>query len=283
MSSQKDKAHCILVIDSSSSDNTLDVAKRHGFEVESIDSSDFDHGGTRNMALSMVGDVDYVVLLTQDAVLESDTTIADAISFCEKNSLSAACGRQLPHKGATVISSHARLFNYPNKTRISDKASIPEYGLKSAFCSNSFAVYKLDDLRAIGGFPESLIFGEDMYAAAKLILSGKKVGYCAEAAVYHSHNYSIPEEFRRYFDVGVLHSIEGWLLEEFGSVSGEGLKFVLSEVKTIGLRHPFLLASSIIRTAAKLLAYKLGRLESYLPVAICSILSMNKTYWVKFK
>ncbi|MEY8199364.1 MAG: glycosyltransferase family 2 protein [Colwellia sp.] len=283
LSTQDGDAHRILVVDSSSTDNTIEVAKRYGFEIESIDSSSFDHGGTRNMALSMVGEVDYVVFLTHDAVLESDSAISKVIAFCEKNNLSAACGKQLPHKNATIISSHAREFNYPSKSRISDKSSIQEYGLKAAFCSNSFAVYRLRDLQAVGGFPESLIFGEDMYAAAKLILSGKKVGYCAEAAVFHSHNYSISQEFRRYFDIGVLHGLENWLLKEFGSVSGEGLKFVLSELKAIGLRHPVMFVSSFIRTGAKLLAYRLGCLSSRLPVSVCAFLSMNKSYWVKSK
>jgi rhamnosyltransferase len=272
----------VLVVDSSSSDDTIDVACEHDFDTHSINVSEFNHGGTRNMALTLIGNADYVILLTQDAILNGDDSISTIIEYCDKHGLAAVCGRQLAHANASIIAAHARKFNYPSVSRISDINSIPLLGLKSAFCSNSFAVYRKKDLLEVGGFPISVIFGEDMYVAAKLILAGKKVGYCAEASVYHSHNYSIMTEFSRYFDVGVFHSREPWLLEQFGSVSGEGLKFVRSELCFIGFK-PVLLCSAVIRMAAKLLAYHLGRFESKLPLSVCKALSMNKKYWVTTK
>ena len=45
---------------------------------------------------------------------------------------------------------------------------------------------------------------------------------------YHSHNYTFFEEFKRYFDVGVFHEKESWILEEFGQASGEGANYVKS-------------------------------------------------------
>lgn len=33
--------------------------------------------------------------------------------------------------------------------------------------------------------------------------NGYAVEYCAKARVYHSHNYSFREQFRRNFDMGV--------------------------------------------------------------------------------
>ncbi|MFE0678513.1 hypothetical protein ACFW26_34910, partial [Streptomyces sp. NPDC058867] len=46
--------------------------------------------------------------------------------------------------------------------------------------------------------------------------------------VHHSHSYSIGEEFRRYFDVGVMHARAPWLLDRFGKAEGEGKRFVQS-------------------------------------------------------
>ena len=123
-----------------------------------------------------------------------------------------ASGRQLPHSDASLLASHARHFNYPNVSSIRDEKSISTLGLKAAFCSNSFAAYRVSALYECGGFPLNVILGEDMYVAAKMLLRGYKTAYVANATVYHSHNYSPIEEFKRYFDTGVYHAREAELL-----------------------------------------------------------------------
>ena len=44
---QTQKPDCLLVIDSSSSDDTVALARDHGFDVRVIPKSEFNHGGTR--------------------------------------------------------------------------------------------------------------------------------------------------------------------------------------------------------------------------------------------
>ena len=80
--------------------------------------------------------------------------------------------------------------SYPPYSIIKSKNDIEKYGISTAFCSDSFAAYKISDLLAAGGFPKT-DFAEDMLAAAQIILSGKLVYYNAEAEVFHSHPYSI--------------------------------------------------------------------------------------------
>lgn len=58
-----------------------------------------------------------------------------------------------------------------------------------------------------------MIFGEDTIAAAMLLQGGKKIAYVSDAEAYHSHNYTVGQEFKRYFDIGVLHSTENWILQ----------------------------------------------------------------------
>ena len=59
-----------LVIDSSSTDGTADVAGKHGWQVRSIPRAEFSHGGTRQMAVEMLSeDIEIVVFLTQDVRL----------------------------------------------------------------------------------------------------------------------------------------------------------------------------------------------------------------------
>jgi rhamnosyltransferase len=89
------------------------------------------------------------------------------------------------------------------------------------------------------------------------------------------------QEFRRYFDTGVFHARSPWLLQEFGSANGEGLRFVRSELAYLSKHALHLIPSAIVRTLAKWLGYKLGRLEALLPLKIKRICSMHKGYWSK--
>ena len=132
---------------------------------------------------------------------------------------------------------------------------------------------------AVGGFPQDVIFGEDTITAAKFLLAGWKIAYVAEAQVYHSHSYTWRQDFKRYFDIGVLHARENWLLKEFGSAGGEGSRFVRSELNYLWPRYWWLIPSALIRTALKLVGYRLGRIENKLSLGWKRKLSMHPNFW----
>ncbi len=115
--------------------------------------------------------------------------------------------------------------------------------------------------------------------AGKLLMAGWKTVYAADARVIHSHASSIDEEFSRYFDTGVYHEREVWLLESFGSASGEGARFVVSELRYLMAHAPYLIPSALVRTAARLLGYMLGRNEAKLSPSLRKRFSLNKQYW----
>ncbi|MCP1314110.1 MULTISPECIES: glycosyltransferase family 2 protein [unclassified Halomonas] len=268
-----------LVIDSSSTDDTARLAAERGWEVVGIAREAFDHGGTRQFGLKHLDDCDVVVFLTQDALPAHVEALARLTSVFDDPSVGAAFGRQLPHPDATPIAAHARLFNYPAASRVVSKADIPRLGLKTAFLSNSFAAYRRQALLAAGGFPSGTILSEDMIAGARLLEHGYQLAYCADAQVFHSHNYSLVEEFKRYFDIGVLHHREGWLLKWLGKAEGEGGRFVRSEIRYL-LRHaPWRLPEAGLRTCLKYAGYRLGKAESRLSVGFKRRLSMHKGFW----
>ena len=134
---------------------------------------------------------------------------------------------------------------------------------------------------SVGGFPEDVVFGEDMCVAARMILSGWKIAYRADAAVYHSHDYGMRQEFQRYFDIGVLHAREPWLLEKFGKPEGEGVRFVRSETAYLWKHAPRLIPSAWLRTLLKLAGYRLGKAEAGLPLRLKMRLGMHHGYWKK--
>jgi len=271
-----------VVVDSSSTDRTNFCALPKSFELLRIFAADFNHGGTRNLALNyLAAGTEVAVFMTQDALLADSHALSRLVAVFDDPSVACAYGRQLPHADATPIAAHARHFNYPDQSRtirFEDKAQL---GLKACFLSNSFAAYRLSDLLAVGGFPPNVILGEDMSVAARLLMAGKRVAYVAEACVFHSHNYSIGQEFRRYFDTGVFHARSPWLLQAFGSAGGEGLRFVKSELSYLWQHAPAWIPSAMMRTVFKLLGYRLGLLESWWPLWLKKRMSMHPNYWRK--
>lgn len=270
-----------LAIDSGSSDATPEMAAAAGIRVCTIPRASFNHGRTRQMAVEMLPDAEFIVFLTQDAVLATPHSIANLLAAFDDPAVGAVCGRQLPHPDAGPIGTHARLFNYPDAASVRTSADIPALGIKTAFLSNSFAAYRKTALMSAGGFPCNVVFGEDMCVAARMILAGWKIAYRADAQVYHSHDYGMWQEFRRYFDIGVMHVREPWLLDRFGKPEGEGARFVKSETAYLWKHAPHLIPSAWWRTLLKLAGYRAGKAESALPVWLKMRLGMHRQYWKK--
>ena len=273
----------VWVVDSSSNDGSAELAAQRGCQVTRIAKQDFIHGGTRQMMIEQHPDYDVYVLMTQDAYLEDANALAALLRPFDHAKVGAVCGRQLPHHNANLLAQHARAFNYPAESSVKTLADAPRLGLKTAFMSNSFAAYRASALRDVGGFPSDVIFAEDMVVAARMLLAGWSVAYAADARCRHSHNYTLAEEFRRYFDMGVFHAREAWIRQHLGGAGGEGLRYVRSELRFIGqkmsLNTPLLLLQSLLRNALKLFAYKLGQHERHLPLALKRRLSMMSSYW----
>lgn len=271
----------LVVIDSSSNDDTVKYARSVGCEPIVISTSEFNHGRTRNQAVGYAKSADILIFMTQDALLTSPKALSQLITVFNDKDVAAVCGRQIPHDGANPLATHARLFNYPSQSQIKTAEDIPHIGLKVAFMSNSFSAYRRDVFEKLGGFPESTILAEDMYMASKMILAGYKVAYCAEATVRHSHNYTPWEEFRRYFDTGVFHACEPWIQQQLGGASGEGLRFVKSEFLYLLEHAPLWIPRALLTTACKLIGYKLGTNYKMIPQSWRPFFSMYKSYWLQ--
>jgi len=269
----------LLVIDSDSNDNTTGFAKDYGFDVVVIARSEFDHGRTRQYGVDCLDDVDVCVFLTQDAILSNVDSLKKILEPFHDDRVAAVCGRQLPRKLATPVEAHARLYNYSSGSFSRSINDVNKFGLKTAFISNSFAAYRVSALNKVGGFPDDVIFGEDMYVATKLLMAGYEIAYAADACVYHSHDYSLWQEMKRYFDMGVFHAREPWIRQELGGAEGEGIKFVISELKYL-LEHEFWrVPEGLMRTLLRYTGFRLGLIEKRLPLWLKRILAMNKGYF----
>jgi rhamnosyltransferase len=121
---------------------------------------------------------------------------------------------------------------------------------------------------------------EDVYVGAKAVLAGYTIHYNAEACVIHSHNYSLLEEFRRYFDIGVFYHQEKWIVESFSKAEKEGIKYVKAEIRhLINSGSKRLIPEMLLRTSLKYAGYLMGKHEKSIPMRLKRVLSMHHYYW----
>jgi rhamnosyltransferase len=271
----------VVVIDSGSTDRSTEAFRDAQFEIHTIAKGAFDHGGTRNLGVALAAPTEIVVFITQDALPAEPDSIARIIAPFDDPGVGLVYGRQLPRLQAGHIESHARRFNYPPTSRARVMPEAASLGIKAVFNSNSFAAYRRRALDSIGGFPDRIIMGEDQVAAGRMLLDGWKVVYQADAVVRHSHGYSVMQEFRRYFDIGVFHDDQRDLLSHFGRAESEGRRYIRSEIGHLLTRSPHRIPESLLRNAMKLAGYKIGRAHRRLPATLKHWLAMNPKYFVE--
>ncbi len=270
----------VIVVDSDSDDDSRTVAELFGAQVTRIKRTDYDHGGTRSeAAIQAAGTI--VVFLTQDVLPRHPLVLENLVRpLIEEHDVAVSYGRQLPAFDAGPMASHLRLFNYPEKSCIRRYEDRTRYGLETIFASNSCAAYRKNVLEEIGFFGNRLIFGEDTCAVGRLVKKGYKVAYCADAEVYHSHNYRWGDEFRRYFDIGVFHTSEKWLIDSYGSAEGRGRRYLKSGlIYLLNRRKYSVIGDFMVRIVLKYIGYKLGRHYQLIPGKMRPGLSLNRDWW----
>lgn len=222
----------ILVVDSASTDNTVSIAKEYpGVRVLSIERKDFNHGLTRDMALrEATGDI--VCFMTQDAVPTNDKFVENLIApILSDGEIAISSGRQLPKADARRFEQLVRAFNYTDVSYVRSKADVSKLGIKTYFATDVCAAYRRSQYLELGGFGKTNM-SEDMLMAAKAINAGYKVAYAANAEVYHSHNLTLKEQYRRNYAIGVFLETNKDVVKCESEV-GEGSKLVKSVSKSL--------------------------------------------------
>lgn len=262
-------------------------------EVHHVTKAEFDHGGTRNLGVSFSKTPQFV-MMTQDAVpadrhlleellipLQSTRGHGDPAQHAEDAEIRVTYARQMPGKDADSIERLTRSYNYPPESRTKTIKDLPELGIKTYFASNVCAAYDRETFDRLGGFTNRTIFNEDMIYASKMMKDGGAVRYCAEAQVFHSHSYTLAQQFHRNFDLAVSQADHPEVFEQIRSES-EGIRMVRKNAASLKLRGEiYLLPRLVFLSGAKYLGYRLGKNYRSLPMPLVRAFSMNKTYWEK--
>jgi GT2 family glycosyltransferase len=192
-----------IIIDSGSTDGTIDAASDFGAHVLSIPRADFHHSRTRNHAL-MAASYPEVVLLVQDAIPVSNHWLQDMSNALHSADIVALSGMHLPHAQADLfarfeVDSHREYLGSAFQTfgfdALSGHNESYDTLLRKIRLDNVCSIYRTEVLRR-SPFPD-VPFGEDMAWAYALLRKGCRIAYDPRIAVYHSHNRSSDYRFSR--------------------------------------------------------------------------------------
>lgn len=215
----------IMVVDSGSDDDTVARARRHPrVHVASIRRADFDHGGTRDRAIRDC-DAPFVVLMTQDALPTDEHCMERLLAPFGDDRVAAVCARQVARPEATAREREVRAFRYPAESFTWDRDDIPRMGIRAYLLSDVCAAYRRSAYLAVGGFEHPIETNEDMLIAADFLKAGYRLAYSGEARVWHSHNFTLRQEYTRNRKVGAFLARYADRFADSGAM-GEGLRMV---------------------------------------------------------
>ncbi len=267
----------ILVVNSSSNDGTVELAREMGVETLTVARQAFNHGLTREMARHRVG-TEIVVMLSPDAYPQHDDFIERLTAPLLQGKAAVAYGRQIAGQGAGLLERIGRDFNYPSESHVRSRDDAARFGSYLRFCSNACAAWSSRALDMVGGFKPTLV-SEETIAVAELLARGERVAYVAEAVVEHTHRYNLAGAFRRQFDIGYSRRVYDWLLLVGEGDQIRGRRLAARLMHEAWHDAPAQLPRILAQLAASWLGYRAGLVGHRLPLTTAQRLSGQEFFW----
>lgn len=196
----------VLVIDSGSTDGTAALCRERGARVHEIPAAEFHHGGTRNLGARLARG-ELLVWTTHDAYPDSDDWLErlTAPLRSAEAGVAGVYGRQIAHHDATPPERYFLDFLYGATPRLQRAGAVDELTMETTLFSNANSAMSRQ-LLLDNPFAEDILIAEDQDWSRRMLLAGRAIRYVPEAAVRHSHPYTVFTAFRRFFESGVAGS-----------------------------------------------------------------------------
>ncbi|MGO9489094.1 MAG: glycosyltransferase family 2 protein [Solirubrobacteraceae bacterium] len=191
----------LVVVDSGSRDDSVELARSHGALVREIPPETFNHGASRNLGASLsTGEL--LVFISQDATPLGERWLHTLTQpLRADNQVGGVYGRQIANEDATPPERYFLDFLYGPQPRRQRAASERELSMETTLFSNANGAIRRS-LWERFPFVEDIIMSEDQDWSRRVLLDGWTIVYEPAAAVRHSHPYTLSSAFRRFFDSG---------------------------------------------------------------------------------
>lgn len=167
----------VVIVDSGSTDATLEIAKRHKCRITNINKEEFTFGRSLNIGCEFaLGDI--FVFVSGHCIPSTTNWLDELCKPIIENAIHYSYGKQLGRD--TTKYSEDRHFEkwFPSYSKI------PQDGF---FCNNANAAICRKVWERFK-FDEQLTGLEDMFLAKQMVDAGLHIGYVADAPVFHIHD-----------------------------------------------------------------------------------------------
>ena len=177
----------VILVDSGSTDNTIDIAQRYGAEVVRITPSEFSFGCSLNKGIKKAGG-DYCIFISAHCYPVNERWLEKLILPFADESIALVYGKQRGNQFTKY--SEQQIFKKWFPESDSGKQDSP-------FCNNANAAIR-KSLWEKYRYNETLTGLEDIDWAKNAISQGYSIYYASEAVVIHVHNETFLQLYRRY-------------------------------------------------------------------------------------
>jgi len=192
--SQTYKDFELLVVDSGSTDRTLEIVKQYPCRLIQIEAKAYYPGSVLNMAIEQA-EADIIIFQNSDGVPLSPHTLQRLVSAFDDAAIDAALTRQIPRPEAFGWVRRDYRLSFPDAAQTPDwiRLSLPMAAMrKSAWEKHHFY--------------EDAWASEDTEWGEWAVQNGMKIKYVPDAIIMHSHNYTLKQIYGRKFVEGEADS-----------------------------------------------------------------------------
>ncbi len=183
----------VIVIDSGSSDRTVDIVKTYSpVRLVEIPPGEFGHGRTRNLGAEG-SNGDYIVFLNADAIPVDKYWLNPLIApFTNDKKIAGVYSRHIPREGCYLYMVRDIQKTMPGIPMVRCHTKPLDFMI---FSTVSCAIPR--EIRRKYPFNDDIIIAEDQEWAGRVLGHGLKIFYQPSSRVFHSHNYTP----RRLFEI----------------------------------------------------------------------------------
>ncbi len=258
----------VVVVDSGSTDRTLEIAKKYPIHLCQTLPEEFSWGRNRNVG-AKAAQGRYLVYLGADALPTNERWLSNLLRGFDLPDVAGTYGRQIPRDRAYPMEKFYLYYTYGPQRRIQARTS-GSLNMDTTWFSNVCSAIRRDVWEAYP-FSDTVLFGEDQEWSLRVLLEGYKLVYEPEAAVIHSHNYSLVNALRRYFNSGIS-SYDSYMPASDPSplfFLTRGFRYLTAELVFLLTRGYILWAPyAALYEAVKFMGLMLGRYHRHLPKSL---------------
>lgn len=179
----------IVLVDSGSTDRTLEIAEKYNCKIVHIPKSQFSFGRSLNWGCEAANG-DFLVFISAHCIPKHDRWLQNLVNPLIEKKAAYSYGRQVGNHYNKFSEKQLFAKYFPDYDRNPQEQGFFVNNANSAVCAKAWTLFKFD---------EEVTGLEDMVLGKQLVGVGHKIAYVADAPVIHIHEENLRQVRHRYY------------------------------------------------------------------------------------